>query len=99
MPYPFSLMLIVQWDVGMATARHTPAGRGYDSSFGYFFHDNDYWTETNWATFNDSGYSKQCNATFVDLWRFNHTSTGPAGVCSFVINLFIYAVICLFVRY
>jgi arylsulfatase B len=29
----------------MATFDHTPAGRGYVSSFGYFNHANDYWSE------------------------------------------------------
>lgn len=33
-----------KWDTGMATADHTPAGRGYDSSLFYFHHANDYWT-------------------------------------------------------
>ena len=28
----------------MATVEHTPAGRGYDTSLGYFHHANDYWT-------------------------------------------------------
>ena len=28
----------------MATPRHTPYGRGYDSSLHYFEHKNDYWT-------------------------------------------------------
>lgn len=35
-----------QWDAGMATLDHTPHGRGYDTSFGYFWHANDYWTES-----------------------------------------------------
>ena len=29
----------------MATPDHTPKGRGFDSSFGYFHHANDYFTE------------------------------------------------------
>ena len=28
-------------DAGMATVDHTPKGRGYDTSFGYFHHAND----------------------------------------------------------
>ena len=31
-----------KWDVGMATPRHTPWGRGYDSFLGYFHHANGY---------------------------------------------------------
>ena len=33
-----------KWDAGMATARHTPHGRGFESALGYFHHTNDYWT-------------------------------------------------------
>ena len=29
----------------MATEDHTPLGRGYLTSFGYFHHDNGYWGE------------------------------------------------------
>ena len=35
-----------KWDAGMATPNHIPTGRGFDSSFGYYHHDNDYYTET-----------------------------------------------------
>ena len=35
-----------KWDAGMATWDHTPEGRGYDTSFGYFHHANDYWAMT-----------------------------------------------------
>lgn len=54
---------IGKWDVGMATVDHTPRGRGYDSSFGYFHHDNDYWTERLWATYNDNGTVQQCGSS------------------------------------
>ena len=33
-----------KWDAGMATPRHTPRGRGYNSALSYFHHTNDYWT-------------------------------------------------------
>jgi len=29
----------------MATPRHTPIGRGYDTWYGYYQHSNDYWTK------------------------------------------------------
>jgi arylsulfatase A-like enzyme len=35
-----------KWDAGMATPDHTPYGRGYDKSFGYFHHTEDYWNRT-----------------------------------------------------
>ena len=34
-----------KWDVGMATSKHIPKGRGYETSLGYFEHKNDYWTQ------------------------------------------------------
>ena len=33
-----------KWDAGMATADHTPEGRGYEQSLIYFHHANDYWS-------------------------------------------------------
>ena len=43
----------------MATPDHIPTGRGFDSSFGYFHHDNDYYTEA----------IGDCQGTkVVDLW-------------------------------
>ena len=48
-----------KWDAGMATPDHTPKGRGFDSSLGYFHHANDYFNETEGS----------CNKTpIVDLW-------------------------------
>lgn len=35
-----------KWDVGMATSKHTPRGRGYDSSLHYFEHKNDFWNQS-----------------------------------------------------
>ncbi len=34
-----------KWDVGMATPKHTPKGRGYDTSLNYFAHKNDFWSQ------------------------------------------------------
>jgi arylsulfatase I/J len=50
---------IGKWDAGMATPDHTPHGRGYDTSFGYFHHANNYWTEetgscASGATYNEA---------------------------------------------
>ena len=28
--------MVGKWDAGMATPEHTPRGRGFDTSFGYF---------------------------------------------------------------
>merc|ERR1712072_1330056 len=61
-----------KWDAGMATPDHTPQGRGYDTSLGYFHHANDYWTEH--------------VGQFVDMWntdapahKLNGTKDGSKG--------------------
>lgn len=51
----------------MATVDHTPRGRGFDSSLGYFHHANDYYTEV--AVGDNS-----CNRSVVDIWE----DRGPA---------------------
>ena len=49
-----------KWDAGMATPDHIPTGRGFDTSFGYFHHTNDFYTEI--------AGGGQCNGTkLVDL--------------------------------
>ena len=59
-----------KWDAGMATPDHTPAGRGFDTSFCYYHHDNDYYTEL----------AGSCNynhhqVNLTDLW----TTDGPGA--------------------
>lgn len=56
-----------KWDAGMATWDHTPVGRGYDTSFGYFHHDNDY--------FNDKAEA------LVDLWDTRGPGFGMNSSC------------------
>ena len=34
-----------KWDAGMATPKHTPQGRGYETSLNYFGHGNWMYTE------------------------------------------------------
>ena len=59
-----------KWDAGMATVDHIPTGRGFESSFGYFHHDNDYYTEV----------VSNCNGTgIVDLWDTDKPAHGVNG--------------------
>ena len=59
-----------KWDAGMATSDHTPTGRGFDSSLGYFHHANDYYTEQ----------ENNCNGTpIVDLWSTDKPALGLNG--------------------
>ena len=59
-----------KWDAGMATPDHTPQGRGFDSSFGYYHHENDYYTE-NYGLCNES--------VIIDLWDTDHPAHGING--------------------
>ena len=59
-----------KWDAGMATPDHTPMGRGFDTSFGYFHHSNDYYNET----------TAVCNTTrIVDIWVTDKPGHGING--------------------
>jgi arylsulfatase I/J len=67
----------------MATAEHTPRGRGYDSSLIYFHHFNDYWNMTC-----QKGSSSQANPATcpdydnyrpVDLWHGSDPSSEGPG--------------------
>merc|ERR1719401_1097513 len=60
-----------KWDAGMATPDHTPHGRGYDTSLGYFHHSNDYWTER-YPYKGDVG-------VYVDMWDTDGPASGLNG--------------------
>ena len=68
----YSTHLVGKWDAGMTTIEQTPNGRGYDTSFGYLQHANDYWSEI----------TGKCDGQeIVDLWHTNrpahdHNGTG-----------------------
>ena len=59
-----------KWDAGMATPTHTPKGRGFDSSFGYFHHANDFYTER---------CGRGCKTQLVDLWDTDKPAHGVNG--------------------
>lgn len=63
-----------KWDAGMATPDHTPMGRGFQSSFGYFHHANDYYTEKA----GECMYNKT-HLTPVDLWDTDKPATNMNG--------------------
>lgn len=63
----YATHMVGKWDAGMATADHSPAGRGYDTSTFYFHHQNDYWNQTELT----------CNGTFVtDYWNNSSPAYG-----------------------
>jgi len=70
-----------KWDAGMVTPKHTPQGRGYDTSLHYFSHKNDYWSQANMQTCCES------DQTIIDFWR---TDRGASDVNSTGYSEFLY---------
>ena len=82
-----------KWDVGMATPKHLPTGRGYDTSLHYFEHKNDYWDqscmqsiccrpfEKNLVHYDEPVVekSKFQNLTITDLWDTHQPAYGLNG--------------------
>ena len=64
-----------KWDAGMATPQHTPYGRGFDTSFMYYQHANDYWNKK--TGIQATGEITTCLNAFYDLMIENHTYRGP----------------------
>ncbi|CAE7803063.1 Arsb [Symbiodinium sp. CCMP2592] len=64
-----------KWDAGMATPQHTPRGRGFDSSFLYYQHANDYWNKK--TGIQATGEITPCLNAFYDLVTENDTYRGP----------------------
>ena len=64
-----------KWDAGMATWDHTPAGRGYDTSLGYFHHDNDYFSDS----IGRSCYNGQ--GCIIDIWDTDGPAFGINSSC------------------
>ena len=63
-----------KWHAGMATPDHTPKGRGFQSSLGYFFPSNDYYTEkAGICLYNET------HVTPVDLWDTDKPATSLNG--------------------
>ena len=59
-----------KWDAGMATPKHTPQGRGYDTSLNYFEHKNDFW--------NSKSMQTSCGGTY-DLWDTDQPAKNLSG--------------------
>lgn len=78
-----------KWDVGMASPKHTPRGRGYDTSLNYFEHKNDYWTQACLQSaccrqyLNEEEQSAQsvhdATDTIFDLWDTDHPAKTIVG--------------------
>eukprot|EP00050_Salpingoeca_kvevrii_P006706 m.291120 g.291120 ORF g.291120 m.291120 type:complete len:544 (+) comp12413_c0_seq1:60-1691(+) len=69
----YSTHFVGKWDAGMATPRHTPHGRGYDTSLHYFSHKNDFWSQANMQTCCED------NQQIIDLWRTDRGASDVNG--------------------
>ena len=70
----YSTHFVGKWDAGMATPRHTPRGRGYDSSLFYFQHAND-----EWAKSMGSGLTGIATTGALDICLNGDSAATPAG--------------------
>lgn len=66
-----------KWDAGMATPDHTPAGRGYDTSLGYFGHGNWMWSMAEWQ--GSAGTGSLPPIAFVDFWDTDKPASSLNG--------------------
>ncbi|KAL3933653.1 MAG: hypothetical protein SGPRY_000195 [Prymnesium sp.] len=66
-----------KWDAGMSTPRHTPHGRGFDTSLNYFGHGNWMWSEREWGGSEDHGSWPR--PRLVDLWDTDAPATASNG--------------------
>merc|ERR1711988_1427470 len=67
----YSTHQVGKWDAGMTTPKHTPKGRGYDTSLNYFGHGNWMWTEVEWGgsqNHRSAIPTEQRDGTIVDFW-------------------------------
>jgi len=67
-----------KWDCGMATPSHTPKGRGYDTSLGYFSHGNWMYSHATWLGSYDHKPDVPAPAV-IDLWDTDKPATELAG--------------------
>ncbi|KAK7231142.1 sulfuric ester hydrolase [Aureococcus anophagefferens] len=67
-----------KWHCGMATPAHTPYGRGFDSSIGFFNFGEDHYTQVRGGqALVEDGASARCSG--VDLWRDGAPARGENG--------------------
>eukprot|EP01084_Bolivina_argentea_P300552 518277_1 len=69
----YSTHFIGKWDAGSTMKEQLPYGRGYDTSFGYLNHANDYWNENALG----KGGSDACyTEDIIDLWNTTQPAIG-----------------------
>jgi arylsulfatase I/J len=73
-PIPYKTHMLGKWHLGFFTQAHTPVGRGFDTSFGFFCGDSTHDTR-------GSQVSHTCRLSITDLYNSTHTAneSGPHG--------------------
>ena len=77
-----------KWDAGMATPDHTPLGRGFMTSLGYFHHANDYWTMQSGDQIVHNKTQGCHGKNFTDLWLTDKPAFGLNGTGEYEEHLF-----------
>ena len=79
-----------KWNAGMATPDHTPQGRGFMTSLGYFHHTNDYWTMQRTDDISHKIHqTPDCyGKNFTDLWLTDKPAFGLNGTGEYEEHLF-----------
>jgi arylsulfatase B len=75
----------LQWDAGIATPDHTPAGRGFDDALSFAEHMVDTWTG---RIFPGGTACTLVNASIVDLWDGDGPATAAAAAGGFLEDVF-----------
>jgi arylsulfatase A-like enzyme len=65
---PLDAHVLGKYDVGAATARHAPEGRGFNGSLVYLSHAVDYFSLTDYCGSGGATPDCNCGDAFVDLW-------------------------------
>jgi arylsulfatase I/J len=63
----------------MVTPKHTPKGRGYDSSLAYFSHANWMYSEREWLGSYSNRSDVPVDEGFLDLWDTDKPATALQG--------------------
>eukprot|EP01084_Bolivina_argentea_P036017 66669_1 len=65
----YSTHFIGKWDAGSTMKEQLPFGRGYDTSFGYLNHANDYWNKT---LYSGPSHCNNQSGIIIDMWNTTH---------------------------
>jgi len=85
---PLDAFVLGKYDVGAATARHAPEGRGFNGSLVYLSHAVDYFTLNDYCGSGGGTPDCCCGDRFVDLWDSGRPGSSLNGT-AFADDLFL----------